>query len=82
MTFSDPVDRLLYQDVLLLASSHQPLLKHVPVVLELVEDMLYELRKASVSNHVQGTKVLLAPFFLHNPLYGLMPQHRRQESSA
>ena len=57
MTFSDPVDRLLYQDVLLLASSHQPLLKHVPVVLELVEDMLYELRKASVSNHVQGQGV-------------------------
>eukprot|EP00439_Symbiodinium_sp_Y106_P054435 s531_g7.t1 len=46
VTFSDPVDRLLYQDVL----------------------------KASVSNHVQGTKVLLAPFFLHNPLYGYLSQ--------
>ncbi|CAE7624468.1 Scn11a [Symbiodinium pilosum] len=46
VAFSDPVDRLLYQDVL----------------------------KASVSNHVQGTKVLLAPFFLHNPLYGYLSQ--------
>lgn len=46
VTFSDPVDRLLYQDVL----------------------------KASVSNHVQGTKVLLAPFFLHNPLHGYLSQ--------
>ncbi|CAJ1329377.1 unnamed protein product [Effrenium voratum] len=46
VAFSDPVDRLLYQDLL----------------------------KASVNNHVQETKVLLAPFFLQNPLYGFLSQ--------
>lgn len=44
VAYSDPVDRLLYQDVL----------------------------KFAVSSHVQGTKVLLAPFFLHNPLYDFL----------
>mmetsp|Transcript_16580 Transcript_16580/g.29014 ORF Transcript_16580/g.29014 Transcript_16580/m.29014 type:complete len:965 (-) Transcript_16580:47-2941(-) len=44
--FSDPVDRLLYQDVL----------------------------KSAVTSHVQGTKVLLAPFFIHNPLYEFLSQ--------
>lgn len=43
-TLSDPVDRLLYQDVL----------------------------KASVKSHIEGVKILLAPFFLHNPLFGFL----------
>eukprot|EP00418_Pyrodinium_bahamense_P071012 CAMPEP_0179091272 /NCGR_PEP_ID=MMETSP0796-20121207/41686_1 /TAXON_ID=73915 /ORGANISM="Pyrodinium bahamense, Strain pbaha01" /LENGTH=1023 /DNA_ID=CAMNT_0020788861 /DNA_START=75 /DNA_END=3142 /DNA_ORIENTATION=+ len=43
---SDPVDRLLYQEVL----------------------------KASVKTHIQGVKILLAPFFLHNPLYSFLFQ--------
>lgn len=41
IAFSDPVDRVLYQDLL----------------------------KASVNNHVQETKVLLAPFFTHKPSF-------------
>jgi len=43
---SDPVDRLLYQEVL----------------------------KTSVKGHVAGVRILLAPFFLHNPLYGFLFQ--------
>eukprot|EP00930_Biecheleria_cincta_P096230 TRINITY_DN88104_c0_g1_i1.p1 TRINITY_DN88104_c0_g1~~TRINITY_DN88104_c0_g1_i1.p1 ORF type:complete len:993 (-),score=182.72 TRINITY_DN88104_c0_g1_i1:134-3112(-) len=46
VAFSDPVDRLLYQDVL----------------------------KFAVNSHVQSTRVLLAPFFLHNPLYNFLSQ--------
>lgn len=45
IAFSDPVDRVLYQDLL----------------------------KASVNNHVQETKVLLAPFF-QNELHGFQSQ--------
>lgn len=48
VAFSDPVDRVLYQDLL----------------------------KASVNNHVQETKVLLAPFFIQNPLYGSLSQNQ------
>jgi len=43
---SDPVDRLLYQEVL----------------------------TASVKSHVQSVKLLLAPFYLHNPLYRFLFQ--------
>merc|ERR1719362_2820534 len=43
---SDPVDRLLYQEVL----------------------------TASVKSHVQSVKLLLAPFYLHNPLYSFLFQ--------
>lgn len=43
-TLSDPVDRLLYQEVL----------------------------KSSVKGHIEGVKILLAPFFLHNPRYGFL----------
>eukprot|EP00747_Dinoflagellata_sp_TGD_P210541 gnl/TRDRNA2_/TRDRNA2_83808_c0_seq1.p1 gnl/TRDRNA2_/TRDRNA2_83808_c0~~gnl/TRDRNA2_/TRDRNA2_83808_c0_seq1.p1 ORF type:complete len:969 (+),score=197.33 gnl/TRDRNA2_/TRDRNA2_83808_c0_seq1:71-2908(+) len=44
VALNDPVDRLLYQEVL----------------------------KSSVNSHVEGVKILLAPFFLHNPLYGFL----------
>merc|ERR1712113_240745 len=43
-TLSDPVDRLLYQEVL----------------------------KSAVKNHVDGVKILLAPFFLYNPRYAFL----------
>lgn len=43
-TLSDPVDRLLYQEVL----------------------------KSAVKGHIEGVKILLAPFFLHNPRYGFL----------
>lgn len=43
-TLSDPVDRLLYQEVL----------------------------KSSVQSHIEGVRILLAPFFLHNPRYGFL----------
>eukprot|EP00931_Biecheleriopsis_adriatica_P069353 TRINITY_DN43208_c0_g1_i1.p1 TRINITY_DN43208_c0_g1~~TRINITY_DN43208_c0_g1_i1.p1 ORF type:complete len:985 (+),score=220.34 TRINITY_DN43208_c0_g1_i1:256-2955(+) len=54
VAFSDPVDRLLYQEVL----------------------------KSSVNSHVQGTKILLAPFFLHNPLYGFLSQGQAPAGAA
>jgi len=46
VALSDPVDRLLYQEVL----------------------------TASVKSHVQSVKLLLAPFYLHNPLYSFLFQ--------
>jgi len=53
-TLSDPVDRLLYQDVL----------------------------KASVKSHIEGVKILLAPLFRHNPLYGFLFPGQGLGSSA
>jgi hypothetical protein len=54
-TLSDPVDRLLYQEVL----------------------------KSSVKNHVEGVKVLLAPFFMYNPRYAfLFPKLGAESASA
>jgi len=50
---SDPVDRLLYQEVL----------------------------TASVKSHVQSVKLLLAPFYLHNPLYSFLFQSQCPGSS-
>lgn len=44
VTLSDPVDRLLYQEVM----------------------------TVSVENHVEAVKILLSPFFLHNPLYSFL----------
>jgi hypothetical protein len=43
-TLSDPVDRLLYQEVL----------------------------KSAVKGHIEGVKILLGPFFQHNPRYGFL----------
>jgi len=44
VTLSDPVDRLLYQEVL----------------------------KTSVQSHIEGVKVVLAPFFMQNPLFNFL----------
>eukprot|EP00448_Togula_jolla_P021094 CAMPEP_0170572620 /NCGR_PEP_ID=MMETSP0224-20130122/2315_1 /TAXON_ID=285029 /ORGANISM="Togula jolla, Strain CCCM 725" /LENGTH=856 /DNA_ID=CAMNT_0010895125 /DNA_START=37 /DNA_END=2604 /DNA_ORIENTATION=- len=44
VALNDPVDRLLYQEVL----------------------------RASVKAHIEVTRVLLAPLFLHNPLHGFL----------
>lgn len=36
--------------------------------------MYQEVLKSAVKSHIQGTKVLLSPFFLHNPLAAFLSQ--------
>ncbi|CAK0876670.1 unnamed protein product [Prorocentrum cordatum] len=54
-------------------------------LLDPVDRLLYqETLKSSVKSHVEGVKVLLAPFFLYNPLYGflLQPSQTRADQGA